>query len=252
MFSVVPGECLHRLGRQTREATDVLSYLIAQRMHWICGPFRGVIPAFQRRAAEAELQARERMAPALAAGGFWAACNSPAAGGAANSGPTIAKRSRAHRSRGARSFSSLNFAPSRAPSSAPLMGTKAAKPSGRRLSASSAGASQPSDYLVVVRVLKGAIKRRIMPADPQSPAWTRSRRLSGSRAIVTGGMNRSRADCQNGVNGSPTRHQVRHRRNVRVGMLNSSHSACPRHHRAGRTTQHHRQIHAAAGKPYGW
>src|SRR5450759_2060067 len=42
---------------------------------------------------------------------FKASCNSPAAGGAANSGPMIAKRSRAHRSRCGRSFSSLTVAP---------------------------------------------------------------------------------------------------------------------------------------------
>ena len=43
-----------------------------------------------------------------------AACKSPAAGGAANSGPMIAKRSRAHRSRLGRSSRELTPAPLRA------------------------------------------------------------------------------------------------------------------------------------------
>jgi hypothetical protein len=119
----------------------------------------GVIPALQRRAAEADLEPRERMTPALAANAFNASCNSPAPGGAANSGPTIAKRSRAHRSRCGRSFSSLTLAPLPDAILGVADGNEGYKALGRRLSASSAGTSRPSDYLVVVRVLKGAMKR---------------------------------------------------------------------------------------------
>src|SRR6202167_5773040 len=108
------------------------------------------------------------------------------------------------------------------------MGTKATKPSGYRLSASSAGASRPSDYLVVARVLKGAMKRSTCISRSRiSPASKRSSRLGGSCVIVTGGMNRSRTDCQNELRGKSSRHHVRHRFNVRVEILNRSHSACP-------------------------
>jgi hypothetical protein len=48
----------------------------------------------------------------------------------------------------------------------------------------------------------------------------RSSRLGGSRSITTGGMNRSRIDCQNGVNGKSSRHHERQRLRVRAGMLN--------------------------------
>jgi hypothetical protein len=40
-------------------------------------------------------------------------------------------------------------------------------------------------------------------------------------------MNRPRTDCQNELRGKSSRHHVRHRFNVRVGILSSSHSACP-------------------------
>ena len=40
-------------------------------------------------------------------------------------------------------------------------------------------------------------------------------------------MNRSRTDCQNGCRGKSSRHHVRHRFNVRVGILSISRSAWP-------------------------
>ena len=65
VLAVLRGQCLHGLGRQTREATDVATHLIAQRPHRIGGPFGGVIPAFDRREAEADLKPGERMTPGL-------------------------------------------------------------------------------------------------------------------------------------------------------------------------------------------
>ena len=86
--------------------------------------------------------------------------------------------------------------------------------------------NKASDYLVVVRVLKGAIKRSSCATRSAiSPASKRSNRLCGSRCVATGGMNRSRTDRHNGVNGKSTRHHLRQRFSVRPGMLSSSHSA---------------------------
>src|ERR1700722_9422764 len=65
MLSVLRGQNLYRLSRQTREATDVAAYLVAQRVHRIAGLLRGVIPPFECRAAEADLDPRERMTPCL-------------------------------------------------------------------------------------------------------------------------------------------------------------------------------------------
>jgi hypothetical protein len=82
--------------------------------------------------------------------------------------------------------------------------------------------------LVVVRVLKGAIKRSSCASRSViSLAWKRSSKLGGSRSITTGGMNRSRTDCQNDVDGKSLRHHVRQRFSVRAGMLSNSHSLCP-------------------------
>src|ERR1700722_15502574 len=65
MLTVLRGQRLNGLARQTREPTDVMSYLIAQRVHRIVGLFGRVIPPLQRRAAEAYLEPRERMTPSL-------------------------------------------------------------------------------------------------------------------------------------------------------------------------------------------
>ena len=103
----------------------------------------------------------------------------------------IAKRSRAHRSRCGKSFSSLIIAPFSDAILGVLVGTKATKLSGRRLSASSAGASRPSAYWLVARLLKGAIKRSSCATRSAiSLAPKRSNRLFGSRSVTTGGMNR--------------------------------------------------------------
>jgi len=78
------------------------------------------------------------------------------------------------------------------------------------------------------RVLNGAIQlsacvSRSVLASPSK----RSNALCGSRSIASGGMNRARIDCQNGVEGKSCRHHVRQRLSVRAGMLNSSRSSCP-------------------------
>jgi hypothetical protein len=88
--------------------------------------------------------------------------------------------------------------------------------------------SRPSDYLIVARVLNGAMKRSTcISRSDISPALKRSNRLGGSCVILTGGMNRSRTDCQNELRGKSSRHHARHRCNVRLGILNRSHRACP-------------------------
>ena len=87
---------------------------------------------------------------------------------------------------------------------------------------------QASDYLIAIRVLNGAIHRSTCVS--RSDIDSLSKRLTklwGSPSIKTGGMNRSRIDCQNRVEGKPSRHHVRQRFNVRAGMLNRSHSSCP-------------------------
>ncbi len=78
------------------------------------------------------------------------------------------------------------------------------------------------------RMLNGAIQRnacarRSVIASPSK----RSNALCGSRSIASGGMNRVRIDCQNGVEGKSRRHHVRQRLSVLAGMLNSSRSSWP-------------------------
>jgi hypothetical protein len=58
-------------------------------------------------------------------------------------------------------------------------------------------------------------------------ASKRSNKLCGNRSIASGGMNRARIDCQNGVEGKSCRHQVRQRLSVLAAMLNSSRSSWP-------------------------
>ena len=80
----------------------------------------------------------------------------------------------------------------------------------------------------MARVLVGAINRSAcVSRSVGSLASKRSSRLCGNCAITTGGISRSRTDCQNEVRGKSSRHHRRHRFNVRVGILNRSHSVCP-------------------------
>jgi hypothetical protein len=77
-------------------------------------------------------------------------------------------------------------------------------------------------------VLNGAIQRNacVRRSIIVSPS-KRSNALRGNRSIVSGGMNRARIACQNGVDGKSCRHQVRQRLSVLAGMLNSSRSSWP-------------------------
>jgi len=144
------------------------------------------------------------MTQALAANSVNASCNSPAAGGAANSGPTIAKRSPRPSIRCGRSFSS----PHPRSLGDAILGVP---DENEDTAASDAGfrhplraAYRPSDYLAVARVLKGAMKRSTcIRRSCISPASKRSSRLGGRCVMVTGGMNRSRTDCQNELRGNP-------------------------------------------------
>lgn len=80
----------------------------------------------------------------------------------------------------------------------------------------------------MARVLNGAIKRSACVSRSVIVSVSkRSNRVCGSRSITSGGMNRSRIDCQNGVAGKSSRHHVRQRLSVRAGMLNSVHSSWP-------------------------
>jgi len=108
------------------------------------------------------------------------------------------------------------------------MGSQATKPPARYaigiLCGYAAGLGLPDRS----RVLNGAIQRntcvrRSLIASPSK----RSNALCGSRSIASGGMNRARIDCQNGVEGKSCRHQVRQRFSVLAGMLNSSRSSFP-------------------------
>ena len=165
----------------------------------------------------------------------------------------IAKRSRAHRSRCGRSSSALNVAPIATPSSAPLMGTKATKPPERRLSASSAGTSRPSDYLVMARVLKGAIKR----SELRQPIRHRARHAKRSSRLVRQLLDQHRRH-------EPFAHRLPERRRRKIlapprppalqrARRDAEQLAQPLPRRAARRGgqhQHHRQIHTAAGKPH--
>jgi len=81
-------------------------------------------------------------------------------------------------------------------------------------------------------------------------ASKRSNKLCGNRSIASGGMNRARIDCQNGVEGKSCRHHVRQRLSVLAAMLNSSRSSWPEALPAGAQHQHDRQIHPAAGESH--
>ena len=87
---------------------------------------------------------------------------------------------------------------------------------------------QASDYLIGIRVLKGAIHRSacVSRSDIDTLA-KRLNKLCGSPSITTGGMNRSRIDRQNRVEGKSCRHHLRQRLSVRAGMLSRSHSSWP-------------------------
>src|SRR5271163_1217792 len=52
VIAVLRGQCRNRLGRQTREPTDVATYLITQRTHRIGGSFCRIQPALDRRDAK--------------------------------------------------------------------------------------------------------------------------------------------------------------------------------------------------------
>lgn len=65
VLAVLRGQCLHGLGRQTRETADVATELIAQRLHRIGGASGGVKPALKGRDAEADLKTRVWMLPRL-------------------------------------------------------------------------------------------------------------------------------------------------------------------------------------------
>jgi hypothetical protein len=106
------------------------------------------------------------------------------------------------------------------------MGSQATKLPTVELSASSAGTPRASDYLIGIRVLNGAIHRSacVNRSDIDSLS-KRLTKLWGSPSITTGGMNRSRIDCQNRVEGKPSRHHVRQRLSVRAGMLSRWHNS---------------------------
>jgi hypothetical protein len=57
---------------------------------------------------------------------------------------------------------------------------------------------------------KGGWQKSKIDRSLMSPTSKRSSRISGSSVILIGGMNRSRHDCQNGVNGKSLRHHIRH------------------------------------------
>ncbi len=79
-----------------------------------------------------------------------------------------------------------------------------------------------------MRVLNGASNRSACVSRSVSAfASKRSSKLCGSRSIDSGGMNRARIACQNGVAGNPSCHHTRQRLSVRAGMLNSSRSSLP-------------------------
>ena len=87
---------------------------------------------------------------------------------------------------------------------------------------------QASDYLIGICVLNGAIHRNASVSRSDSDSLSkRSNTLAGSRSVASGGINRSRIDCQNGVVGKSSRHHVRQRLSVRAGMLSRSHSSSP-------------------------
>src|ERR1700692_4466131 len=65
VLAVLRGQRLNGLARQTREPTDVMSYLIAQSVHRVVGLLGRVIPPLQGRAAKTDLEPRERMTPSL-------------------------------------------------------------------------------------------------------------------------------------------------------------------------------------------
>ena len=111
MLGVLHGERLHRVRRQTREAADVATHLVT----------RAATGSWARRAAYSQRSMVEQpkrisrpvngWRQVVVARAFKAACKAPSAGGAASSGPMIAKRSRAQRSRWGKSSLELKRHP---------------------------------------------------------------------------------------------------------------------------------------------
>jgi len=78
------------------------------------------------------------------------------------------------------------------------------------------------------QVLNGASNRSACVSRSTKASWSkRSTKLRGSRSIASGGMNRTRIDCQNGVAGNPSCHHARQRLSVLAGMLNSCRNSWP-------------------------
>jgi hypothetical protein len=192
VFVVLRAQRLHGLGREAREAADVATHLIAQRLHRIGGVLGGVEPALECRDPEADIEPRERMTPVLAANWPRAARN-PRCRRWGQQRPDDRKAQPRQRSRCSRSSSLVMSAPRRPHRRAPLTRRRLQSPDVRLSTSLRVGATL--DYLT---------RRGYSTARQRSACATRSSSRSprsvpaGSAATgdLTGGMKRSHTGAE--------------------------------------------------------
>jgi len=186
------------------------AHLRGQRRHRVqMGAARRVEPALDRRDPESHRLLRARMLPVASGQLAQIRAQLPAAGSAASSGPTIAKRSRAQRPRSSGSWR-LDIGDSltrqrtlRRPSN------PAYKPATPLAITKFCGSSAPT-YRPSLSVLSGAINcsaRELRAA--RSGAPIRSSNPPGSTPAI-GGTNRPRSSCQVRVGGNCSFHPLHH------------------------------------------